>query len=67
MHLWLSRALANKAHFPAIDVLQSISRVRGDVTDKEHVANAKKVLRLLALYAEIIGRRHQTAAESELR
>jgi flagellum-specific ATP synthase len=52
-HLWLSRALANKAHFPAIDVLQSISRVRGDVTDKEHVANAKKVLRLLALYSEI--------------
>jgi flagellum-specific ATP synthase len=52
-HLWLSRALANKAHFPAIDVLQSISRVRGDVMDKEHVNHAKKVLRLLALYAEI--------------
>jgi flagellum-specific ATP synthase len=52
-HLWLNRALANKGHFPAVDVLQSISRVRGDVMDKEHVGYAKKVLRLLALYAEI--------------
>ncbi len=32
-HLWLDRNLANRGHFPAIDVLQSISRVRPDVTD----------------------------------
>lgn len=52
-HLWLNRALAVKGHFPAIDVLQSISRVRGDVTHREHVAQAIKVLRLLDLYREI--------------
>src|SRR5688500_2890876 len=51
--LWLSRTLANKGHFPAIDVLQSISRVREDVVDEAHVARARRVLALLATFAEI--------------
>jgi FliI/YscN family ATPase len=51
--LWLSRSLANKGHFPAIDVLQSISRVREDVVDEAHVSRARRVLALLATYAEI--------------
>lgn len=52
-HLWLNRALANRGHFPAIDVIQSISRVRSDVTDKEHVNAARRVLALLAVYQDI--------------
>jgi FliI/YscN family ATPase len=52
-HLWLSRALGNRGHFPAIDVLQSISRVRGDVCDETHVKMARKIQSLLATYADI--------------
>ncbi|HEY0009943.1 MAG TPA: FliI/YscN family ATPase, partial [Tepidisphaeraceae bacterium] len=52
-HLWLNRALAAKGHFPAIDVIQSISRVRGDVCDKEQIKMARRVLSLLAVYDEI--------------
>jgi FliI/YscN family ATPase len=52
-HLWLNRTLANRGHFPAVDMLQSISRVRGDVADREQLAQARRVLRQLALYAEV--------------
>ena len=51
-HIVLSRALAHKNHYPAIDVLQSLSRVMGDVTTKEHRAAAGAVRNLMAVYAK---------------
>jgi len=52
-HVWLSRGLANRAHYPAISVLESISRVMVDVVDREHLAAAQIVKRVLATWQDI--------------
>ncbi len=52
-HVWLSRALANRGHYPAIDVLNSISRVAPDVTTREQQQAALKVRRVLATWQDI--------------
>lgn len=51
-HVVLSRKLASAGHYPAIDVLESVSRVMPDVTTPEHRKAANVVLDLLATYRE---------------
>jgi len=51
-HIVLSRQLAAKNHFPAIDVLASISRVMTKVATKEHKIVASHLRDLLASYKE---------------
>ncbi|MCD6298803.1 MAG: FliI/YscN family ATPase [Deltaproteobacteria bacterium] len=51
-HIVLSRSLANKGHYPAVDVLASISRVMNDIIDPEHYNNAKRLIRILSTYME---------------
>ena len=51
-HIVLSRALAHMNHYPAIDVLSSISRCMPEVISKEHAALAGGLKNLLAAYKE---------------
>jgi len=51
-HIMLSRSLAQKNHYPAIDVLQSISRVMSSIVDKEHKQVSGKLKNVLATYQE---------------
>lgn len=51
-HITLTRALAHANHYPAIDVLSSVSRVMSQVTSPEQRAGAGKLRQLLAAYRE---------------
>ncbi|MDR3563806.1 MAG: flagellar protein export ATPase FliI [Negativicutes bacterium] len=51
-HIVLSRRLASQNHYPAIDVLQSVSRLMMEIVDKNHWQAAQKVRSLLATYNE---------------
>jgi flagellar biosynthesis/type III secretory pathway ATPase len=49
-HIVLSRKLAQAKHFPAVDVLESVSRVRDQVTSPDDLEAANGLLQLEALY-----------------
>lgn len=51
-HIMLTRKMANKNHYPAIDVLQSISRVMSTIVTDEHKKTAGTLKMVLATYEE---------------
>ncbi|MGM0507748.1 MAG: flagellar protein export ATPase FliI [Fusobacteriota bacterium] len=52
-HIVLSRKLASKGHYPAIDVLESVSRVMPQIISDEHLKNSQQIREILANYDEV--------------
>ena len=51
-HIVLSRKLAERGHYPAVDILQSISRLMPAVVNNEHKAAAQKLKEIYAIYVD---------------
>lgn len=51
-HIVLNRKIAQRNHYPAIDVLASISRCMSQITEKPHKAAAGRFKNLMAVYAD---------------
>ncbi|HCB94179.1 MAG TPA: flagellar protein export ATPase FliI [Selenomonas sp.] len=51
-HIVLSRSIAAQNHFPAIDVLSSVSRVMNEVVDKSHLTASQQMRSLMAVYKD---------------
>jgi len=51
-HIVLSRKLGERGHFPAVDILASVSRLMPAVTTEEHKAAARKLREIYATYAD---------------
>lgn len=51
-HIVLSRKIANSGHYPAIDVISSVSRVMPNIVSKEQMEIANEIKQILATYRE---------------
>ncbi len=49
-HISLSRELAESSHYPAVDVLSSVSRIMKDIVDPKHVEAANKLQKMISVY-----------------
>ena len=51
-HIWLSRKLSTRGHYPAVDPIESISRLMPDICDPDHLKAARTMRRLIATYLD---------------
>ncbi|MCK5000498.1 MAG: FliI/YscN family ATPase [Anaerohalosphaera sp.] len=51
-HIVLSRQLADRGHFPAVDILKSVSRLMPSVVSSEHLLSARKLREIYATYTD---------------
>ena len=51
-HIVLSRNIAAQNHFPAIDIMPSVSRVMNEVVSPEHLKAAQQMRQLMAVYRD---------------
>jgi flagellum-specific ATP synthase len=51
-HIVLTRKLAARKHYPAVDPLESVSRIMNDIVSDSHLEAARRVGQILATYAE---------------